>query len=291
MDFIADSFRDDWQTLLGFVPRFVYAAVVLLVFVALGSLLGRMIVRLLRHKAGSSAGAQLLRNVTLLVAGSAGLLLALNVLGLGRVAASVLATGGVLAIVAGFAFREIGENLLAGVFLTFSRPFELGDLITTGSLTGVVRGIALRHVHLRTGDACDVYVPTAQIFREPVFNFTRDGLRRPSFTIGVAYDDAPERVLALLTDTARSSPDVLEHPSASVSVKEFAADYIEYEVFFHFDVTRIEGSLGDAVNGVKIRCWRALREAGLTFSSDVSSALELKTVPPLEVTVERGAAT
>jgi small-conductance mechanosensitive channel len=291
VDFIADSFREDWQTLLGFVPRFVYAAVILLAFVVLGSLLRHLLVRLLRRRAGLSAGTQLLSNVTLLMVSSVGLLLALNVMGLGRIAASMLATGGVLAIVAGFAFREIGENLLAGIFLTFSRPFELGDLITTGNLTGVVRGITLRQVHIRTGDACDVYVPSAQIFREPVFNYTRDGLRRPSFTIGVAYDDEPERVLSLLTITARTSPQVLDDPAATVSVKEFAADYIEYEVFFHFDVTRLDGSLADAVNGVKIRCWRALREAGLTFSSDVSSALELKTVPPLEVAVDRGVVT
>jgi len=41
----------------------------------------------------------------------------------------LLATGGVVAIVLGFAFREIGENLLAGIFLNFSRPFEVGDLV------------------------------------------------------------------------------------------------------------------------------------------------------------------
>jgi small-conductance mechanosensitive channel len=56
---------------------------------------------------------------------------ALNILGLERVAVSVLAGGGVTAVVLGFAFREIGENFLAGIFLAFSSPFKTGDLIRT----------------------------------------------------------------------------------------------------------------------------------------------------------------
>ena len=52
-----------------------------------------------------------------------GLFVALNILGLKSLAASLLAGGGITAVVLGFAFRDIGENFLAGFFLAFSRPF------------------------------------------------------------------------------------------------------------------------------------------------------------------------
>jgi small-conductance mechanosensitive channel len=212
-----------------------------------------------------------------------GVLFALSVMGFKGLAASMLATGGVVAIVLGFAFREIGENLLAGIFLNFSRPFEVGDLIKSGGLTGTVRAIDVRSVHIRTADACDVFVPSAQIFREELYNYTRDGLRRPSFCIGVAYHDEPEAVVSLLQNMVRQVEDVLPEPQAIVSIKEFADSWIVYEVFFWVDVTKSARGLVDVTNDVKIQCWRVLGDAGMTYSTDVTSALEIKSVPPLVI--------
>ena len=195
----------------------------------------------------------------------------------------MLATGGVVAIVLGFAFREIGENLLAGIFLNFSRPFEVGDLIKSGGLTGTVRAIDVRSVHIRTADACDVFVPSAKIFREELYNYTRDGMRRPNFCIGVAYHDEPEAVVTLLQDTIRQVEDVLPEPRAFVSIKEFADSWIVYELFFWVDINVSRRDLVGITNDVMTRCWRVLRDADMTFSTDVTSALEIKTAPPLIV--------
>jgi small-conductance mechanosensitive channel len=207
-------------------------------------------------------------------------------MGLQGIAASLVATGGVVAVVLGFAFREIGENFLAGFFLTFSRPFELGDLVKTGDFTGTVRAIELRSVHLRTFDACDVYVPSAQIFREPLNNYTRDGLRRPSFVVGVAYHDDPAEVLSLLEQAARDVADVLDEPPPFVTVKEFAAQYVEYEVFFFLDVDKSERGFIGTRNDVKIRCWQALRKAGMTFSTDVTTGLAITSAPELTIATQ-----
>jgi small-conductance mechanosensitive channel len=189
----------------------------------------------------------------------------------------------VVAIVLGFAFREIGENLLAGIFLNFSRPFEVGDLIKSGNLTGTVRAIDVRSVHIRTADACDVFVPSAQIFREELYNYTRDGLRRPSFCIGVAYHDEPEAVVTLLQDTIRQVEDVLPDPQAFVSIKQFADGWIVYEMFFWVDITTSRRGLVGITNDVMIQCWRVLRDAGMTFSTDVTSALEITSAPMFTV--------
>ena len=212
-------------------------------------------------------------------------LLALGVMGFGGVATSLLATGGVVAIVLGFAFREIGENFLAGFFLTFSRPFELDDLIKTGDLTGVVRSIELRSVHIRTFDACDVFVPNAQIFREPLYNYSRDGLRRPSFTVGVAYHDEPQQVIALLEKASTKTEGVLSEPRAFVTVEDFAAQFVLYQVFFWLDETNNERGYVATCNDVKINCWRALSKAGMTFSTDVSSGIDIQSLPAVKVDI------
>ena len=283
MDFVIESFRADWEAFLRFAPRLFYALVVFAIFTTIGKYAGRMVAGLLQHTAQFRANLAFLQRVTHWAFSVLGIFIALGIMGFEGVAASMLATGGVVAIVLGFAFREIGENFLAGFFLTFSRPFELDDLIKTGDLTGTVRSIELRNVHIRTFDACDVFVPSAQIFREPLYNYTRDGVRRPSFTVGVAYHDDPAHIIKLLVEATTGVTDVLKDPHPFVTVKEFGAQHIEYEVFFYLDVNKTERGYVALRNDVKIRCWRALRDANMTFSTDVSAGLDIKSVPSLAI--------
>ena len=283
MDFIADSLRSDWQAFLSFSPRLLYAVALLVIFAIAAKVIAHLVGRVFRRSVSLRANEYYVRRLVTWTVRTVGILLALGVMGFEGLAASVLATGGVLAIVLGFAFREIGENLLAGIFLTFSRPFEIGDLIKTGDLSGTVRSLDLRSVHIRTFDACDVFVPSAQIFRRELYNYTRDGLRRPDFSIGIAYHDDPVAVIELLERTTRGVADVLADPQAFVSVKSFTASFIEYQVFFWMDTTHSRRDMVAVTNDAKIRCWRALRDAGMTFSTDVTTALDIQSVPRLNI--------
>jgi small-conductance mechanosensitive channel len=283
MEFILESLRADWQSFLTFSPRLVYAIVMLLIFWFAGSAVGKVTGHVLRSREKAHATMGFVQRLVTWVLRFAGVMLALGVMGFQGIAASILATGGVLAIVLGFAFKEIGENLLAGVFLVFSRPFEMGDLIKTGGLTGTVKALDIRSLHIRTADACDVYVPNAQIFRQELYNYTRDGLRRPDFTVGIAYHDEPEQVVALLERTVRGIPDVLPDPRAFVMIQSFADSYVEYQVFFYLDTNESKRNIVELKNDVMTSCWRALREAGMTFSTDITTALDVKSVPAFKI--------
>lgn len=277
MDYIRQSLADDWQAFLNYSPRLLYAIALLLVFAILARVVRFVLNKALSRSERLRPHTRFLQRLVSWAISITGLLIALGVMGFTGIAASLLATGGVVAIVLGFAFREIGENLFAGVFLAFSRPFEIGDLVKTGDLTGEIKAIDIRSVHIRTPDACDVFVPSSQMFSQELFNYTRDGLRRPGFTIGVDYHDEPEQVLALLERTARAVPDVIDDPQAVVTIKEFADNFIVYEVFIWIDLARSARDLVAVTNDAKIRCWRALRDAGMTFSTDVTSSIELQT--------------
>ena len=126
-----------------------------------------------------------------------------------------------------------------------------------------------------------------EVFREPLFNYTRDGLRRPSFTVGIAYHDEPAQVIALLEQAAGEPAGevagVIADPPAYVTVKAFSAQYIEYEIFFFFDMKLSKRSYDEISNDVMISCWHALRDAGMTFSTDVTSGLEILSAPDLKV--------
>ncbi|MDX1495582.1 MAG: mechanosensitive ion channel, partial [Longimicrobiales bacterium] len=203
--------------------------------------------------------------------------LGLQILGLTAVATSLLATGGLLAVILGFAFREIGENLLAGLFLGVSRSFDVGDLIESSGHLGKVREIDLRQVWIRSSDGRDIFIPSAQIFRNVLVNFTRDGLRRGDFVVGVDYADDIERARELLLACTREVPDVLETPAPSVRISEFQSQYCELQVYFWID-TELGPGLSEVRSDVMAACLKVLRAEGYTLSSDVSTAVAVTQV-------------
>jgi len=206
--------------------------------------------------------------------GLAGLVLGLQILGLTAVATSLLATGGLVAVILGFAFREIGENLLAGLFLGISRPFEVGDLIESSGHVGKVREIVLRQVWIRSADGRDIFIPSAQIFRNVLVNYTRDRLRRAEFVVGIDYADPVEDARRLLLAETKTIEGVLADPPPTVRLSEFASQYCELQVLFWVDTEEGPG-LSEVRSAVMGGCLRALRSHGYTLSSDVSTSVTL----------------
>lgn len=129
MELMMDTLNADWESLLRFAPRLFYGLIVFVIFLTVGRLLGRLVERVLQRSDSLRTNMGFLRRLTTWSVALIGIMLSLSIMGFKGVAASMLATGGVMAVVLGFAFREIGENFLAGFFLTFSRPFEIGDLV------------------------------------------------------------------------------------------------------------------------------------------------------------------
>lgn len=273
---VSEELRGAVDQTAGILPQAIAAAVTVLALFVVGRLAGTAIVRLVGTR-GSARFATVARRVVQWAFTILGLVIALHVLGLTAIAGSLLATGGLMAVILGFAFRSIGENLLAGIFLGFSRTFEVGDLIESSGHTGIVRDISLRAVHVRSGDGRDIFIPCAQIFTNPLINFTRDGLRRGDFVIGVDYRHDPGAVREILLRTVQKSRGVLTDPAPAVLVSEFHAGYQEFRVLFWVD-TRGEGNLGHIRSYLMRACVNALKEADIVLSSDVTTAVALEPV-------------
>lgn len=276
-----NNFVSAWQEIANLTPRIVIAFIVLFICLWIGRLLGRMTARFLSERSEAKVYLRFLQQLSVWLLGILGLILALNILGLGNIAMSLLAGGGMAAVVFGFAFREIGENFIAGFFLTFSRSFEVGDVIESESLVGEVKNIELRHVHIRTPDGCDIFIPSTQIFKSPLLNYTRDGLRRLNFVVGIDYADNPEKARSLLLGVVQKSTGVLNDPRPNVMNSALLPQYVELRVNFWVDTFDKTHNMVDVRDTVMDRCCQALKNDGFTFSSDCSSNINLATPGPL----------
>lgn len=141
----------------------------------------------------------------------------------------LLASLGILSVAAGFAFRDVLENLLAGALLLLRDPFKAGDEIRSGAHEGEVEGVTARETILRTFDGRRVLVPNARIGAEPLEVLTHHPRSRSSFTIPVGTDAEAEVVRALAVRALDGVPAVLDEPPPDAVLIEVNADALVLE--------------------------------------------------------------
>ena len=275
MNSVWESISNDIIHLAEQAPLLIYALLTLLIFVLIGRLVSLLVKKGLEKGEFSTAYQSFFIKITRWVFYLFGFVFALNTLGFHTLSNSILAGSGVTAVVLGFAFRDIGENILAGFFLAFSRPFSIGDLIRSEGLEGRVRNVELRHTHIRTAEGCDIFIPSAQIFSKPLHNFTRDGLRRAGFVIGLDYEDNIEKALISLRKALDETHSILRKPAHTVSILNFTSNYVELQINFWINASDQEGTLSKTRTEIMEKCREKLLQEGFTFSSSVTTALEM----------------
>ncbi len=132
---------------------------------------------------------------------------------------SMLGIGGVAI---GFAFKDIFQNMLAGVLLLWRQPFRIGDEITAGAFTGTVEAIETRATFLRTYDGKRIIIPNSEIYTESVAVITAYNLLRSEYDIGIGYGDDVEKAKSIVVEIFESTEGILKDPKPDVLVWDLA---------------------------------------------------------------------
>jgi len=144
----------------------------------------------------------------------------------------MLAGLGITSVAIGFAFKDILQNWLAGVFILWRRPFHVGDQIRTRSHEGTVEQIAVRSTMLKTYDGERVVVPNSEVYADTILVRTAHEKRRVRFTVGVGYKDSIEEAREIIHGVLRDTEGVLGDPGPWVYVTELAPSSVNFAVYF-----------------------------------------------------------
>lgn len=204
-----------------------------------------------------------------------GIIFFLNAIGLGSAAGSLLAGAGVSAIILGFAFKDIGENFIAGFFLAFSRPFGIGDLIEVESVKGTVSAMNFRTTHIRTYDGQDIYLPNAMLVKNPLSNYTKDGLLRHKFTLGIDYGDNVGKAMHAVLERLQNLEDIEQTPGLKpfVMIENFGTSTINLGIYYWINSLRQSQPVVDIKNNTMAQGLAALVDTGFSLPADI---VELK---------------
>ena len=204
-----DSWLDGFFRLL---PNIAVAVVVLAVFVGLGLLAAALIRRAAnaRHRdsLGDVAGSLVKWMVYI-----AGFLLAATIVVPSLRPGDLIAGLGIGSVAIGFAFKDILQNMLAGILILIRRPFTVGDqIVSPGGFEGTVERIETRATLIRTYDGRRVVIPNADVYTNPVTVNTAFETRRSQYDLGIGYGDDWEEAMRLATEAVAGVEGVLADP-------------------------------------------------------------------------------
>lgn len=141
--------------------------------------------------------------------------------------APIFGAAGVIGIVVGIASQTSIGNIVSGFFLVSEKSFEIGDLIRIGDKTGIVYGIDLLSIKIRTFDNLLLRIPNQTVISTELTNITRFPIRRMDLNLSVAYKEDLARVKEILERILKNNPLCLEEPAPLILFKNYGNSGIE----------------------------------------------------------------
>ena len=130
--------------------------------------------------------------------------------------ATIISSLGIGSVAIGFAFKDILQNLLAGILLLVNRPYRRGDQIVVKDFEGTVEHIESRATLIKTYDGRRVIIPNSDVYTSPVVVNTAFPTRRDQFDIGIGYGDKPDRAVTVFAEAIAKVEGVEADPAPEV---------------------------------------------------------------------------
>ena len=143
---------------------------------------------------------------------------------------TLLTGAGVAGVIIGFALQDSMANLAAGFFILATRPFDVDDVIRTGTEIGTVKAMWIANTTIVTFDGRRLLIPNRMIWGDIIENRSVEPLRRADFTVRVGFEEDLDRAIAILHELVKEEGRVLDHPEPSIFTLSWAESWVEIAV-------------------------------------------------------------
>ncbi len=141
---------------------------------------------------------------------------------LGVQTTSLIAVVGAAGLAIGLALQGSLANFAGGVLIIILKPFKIGDWIEVGDVSGAVKETSLFYTYINTFGNQLAIVPNGDLTNNEIINYTVEGKRKDSITIGISYNSNIKQAKDILINLMKEQKGVMEDPEPQVVVAELA---------------------------------------------------------------------
>lgn len=164
------------------------------------------------------------RNLVVLL----GVLIAISQLGISL--GPLLAGLGIAGFIIGFALQDTLSNFASGIMILLYRPFDVGDVVEAGGVSGKVSHMSLVNTTFMTFDNQKLVVPNKSIWGSVITNVTAQGERRVDLKFGISYGDDIEKAEKVLREIVNAHQAVLQDPEPTIRLHELGESSVNFIV-------------------------------------------------------------
>ena len=110
---------------------------------------------------------------------------------------ALVASLGIGGVAVALAEQNILGDLFASLSIAIDKPFEVGDAIGVGAVSGTVEFVGLKTTRIRALGGEQIVMSNAELLKQTVSNYKRQATRRVAFTFAVSYDTSPDQAEAI----------------------------------------------------------------------------------------------
>ena len=224
------TFEELWESVVDFLSQTGWRVFELLAVLVIGVVVIKVILRLLKaaflkSPVDNSVSGFILSVLRLLLY----VVLAFIVANMMNIPlTSFVAIVSAVGLAVGLALQDSLANLANGVVIIGTKPFQEGDLVEIGSVTGRVRAIRMLTVELVTTDNRKVVLPNSEVTAGTVINHSARPTRRAEWIFSVSCDADLDQVKAAIRRCLKAHPKVLSEPEPFVGLQEQAVNCLKF---------------------------------------------------------------
>jgi len=175
---------------------------------------------------------------------------------------SLIAVLGAAGLAVGLALQGTLSNVAAGVMLLVLRPFRVGHFVQAGGISGTIREIGLFTTLMTTRDLVYISIPNSAVWSGVITNYTREPLRRITFTLPVDIANDLDKVEKAILGALANDPKVMKAPEPWTGVSEIQ----EYSVVMSVNCYAKSEDYWRTLPSVQKTVKTALDKAGILFA-------------------------
>lgn len=139
---------------------------------------------------------------------------------------------GITSVAIGFAFKDVLQNIFAGLLILWRKPFHVGDQIRSSEYEGTVEEINIRSTYIKTYDGERAVIPNSAIYGNSVLVRTAFSHRRVVLKIGIGYLDSIDQARRIIFEVLEGIPGIMQDPGPWVYVSDLAPSSVDLLVYF-----------------------------------------------------------
>ncbi|KAF2519257.1 mechanosensitive ion channel family protein [Flavobacterium salilacus subsp. salilacus] len=223
------------EALISILPNIVLAAIILVVGLLVSKWIKKLALRFVNRVSHNITLNNLFASVIHFTFIGIVLFITLNVLKLDQTVTSILAGAGILGLALAFAFQDIAANFMSGIFISFRKPLQVGDIVTIKDYMGKVVEVNLRDTVISTFGGQTVIIPNKEVFQNPIENYSFLQKRRFDLTVGVSYGEDLERVRQITLDAVKDIEELSKTEETTFFYEEFGDSSINFSIRMWID--------------------------------------------------------